>query len=454
MKKHYLLLIIIILLGAFLRLYRLGEIPSGYFRDEAAISYNAYSIWESGKDEFGVRLPLVFRSFEVFFLPLYIYLSAPIVGLMGLSEFSSRLLSAISGIVALLFIYLIGKRIVNKKTGLLALLILAISPWHIYYSRGTFEGNLALTLFSGGFYFWLRFVEHFKKKYVLISGLLFAFSMYSYQAERLVVPLFSLIAIYLSFNKMWERRKALVVPALLIIAVLVPLLSLTFSAGGYHRASGVSILSSTSKPPGWIEGEPAGLFSNNKIYLRGRQLTALYLSYFSPKNIFIEADFDMQRSVEDFSVFYVWTLPFMLLGFYKLFSNFSKENKLLAVWIFLAPLPAAATADPFHTYRSLLLYFPLSLLAGKGLEVTYEYISAKKIAKLKHFGKYLFLLLLTFISIISLSAFLFQVAHLLIIARGPGVERDVERLPDRAPIIGKVHMGPLQEVLLFVQCLG
>ena len=78
------------------------------------------------------------------------------------------------------------------------------------------------------------------------------------------------------------------------------------------------------------------------------------------------------------------------------------------MWIFLAPLPAAATADPFHTYRSLLLYFPLSLLAGKGLEVTYEYISAKKIAKLKHFGKYLFLLLLTFISIISLSAFLFS----------------------------------------------
>ena len=136
------ILIIIVVFGAVLRIAWLGTIPSGFFRDEAAISYNAYSIWQTGMDEFGVRFPLVFRSFEVFFLPLYIYLSAPIVGLLGLSVFSSRFLSAISGTFAIYFAYGVAKQIWNEKVGLWGAFILAICPWHIFYSRGTFEGNL------------------------------------------------------------------------------------------------------------------------------------------------------------------------------------------------------------------------------------------------------------------------------------------------------------------------
>jgi len=147
-----------------LRLWNLGSLPRGFFRDEAALGYNAFSIWTSGKDEFGATLPLVFRSFEVFFLPLYVYITAPLVGFFGLSEFSSRLLSSLSGIASLFFVYLIGKKIWDKKTGIFALLVLAVSPWHIFYSRGAFEGNLALTLFTSGFYFWLNFLNDKSRK--------------------------------------------------------------------------------------------------------------------------------------------------------------------------------------------------------------------------------------------------------------------------------------------------
>src|SRR3990172_3601983 len=108
MKK---ILILILVLGAVLRLLYLGSIPSRFFPDEAAIGYNAYSIWATGADEFGMKFPLVFRSFEVFFLPLYIYLSAPLVGLLGLTESSVRFLSSLSGILAIYFAYLIAKEI-------------------------------------------------------------------------------------------------------------------------------------------------------------------------------------------------------------------------------------------------------------------------------------------------------------------------------------------------------
>jgi 4-amino-4-deoxy-L-arabinose transferase-like glycosyltransferase len=300
MKK---VLILILLLGAILRLVCLGSIPMGFFRDEAAIGYNAYSIAKTGMDEFGVKFPLVFRSFEVFFLPLYIYLLVPIIKVLGLTVFSTRFLSAVSGVAAIYLVYLIAKEIWNEKAGIISAFILAISPWHIFYSRGTFEGNLALTLFTLGFYYWVIFLKKKKVLYFLISTLGFALSMYSYQAERIVVPLFALAAVLLGFRFLW-RVKDKILPSLVIVGIiLIPLFSLSFKAGGYHRAFGVSVFSQEETPPGWIEDRGGSFLINNTLYLRFREITSLYLSYFSPRNLFIEGDYDRERSVENFSVF-------------------------------------------------------------------------------------------------------------------------------------------------------
>lgn len=391
-------IIALVLIGAFLRLWNLGSYPAGFFRDEATLGYNAYSIWLTGRDEYGMLFPKVFRSFEVFFLPLYEYLSAPIVGILGLSELSTRLLSAISGVCLLLIIYLIAKEIWNQKSAIFSLLVLTVSPWHIFYSRGTFEGNLALTLFSAGVLFWLKFVKNNKVFSLFLSAFFLTLSMYSYQAERLVVPLFVVVALSFSFSKIWNFKGKLVLPCAAIFIMLLPLLSLSFQPGGYHRAFGVSIFSQEKNAPGWVQEETAGLFLNNNYYLRARQVAALYLSYFSPRNLFAEGDFDKQRSVENFSVFYSWMLPFLIVGFWFVSRQKSLNDKLLFSWMFLAPIPAALTGDPFHTYRSLLLYLPISLLIGFGLSVVFDYTKKSKV----------FVLVIILLSLISTSSFSFS----------------------------------------------
>jgi 4-amino-4-deoxy-L-arabinose transferase-like glycosyltransferase len=363
MKK---ILIAVLILGAFLRLAWLGGIPSGFFRDEAAIGYNAYSIWKTGADEFGMRFPLVFRSFEVFFLPLYLYISAPIVGILGLSEFSTRLPSTLSGIAAIYFVYLISKNIWDEWAGVFAAFVLAISPWHIFYSRGAFEGNLGLTLFTAGFYFWIRFLQKFNIKYFLLSGVIFALSMYCYQAERAVVPLFAISAIIISFKNIWKIRTKLILPVLAILIVMIPLLSLTFKPGGYHRAVGVSIFTQVTNPPGWVANVKPGILINNKVYLRIREVSSLYLSYFSPRNLFTLGDSNLQRSVENFSVFYGFMIIGLLYGIWKIIKEGNTNTKLLLSWIVFAPVPAALTGDPFHTYRALLMFAPLAILIGFG----------------------------------------------------------------------------------------
>ena len=74
MKKHQLLLVAIIFLALFLRLFKLSNIPAGFANDEAAITYQAYSILVTGKDTWGNIIPLFsFKDFGEYLPPFAVY---------------------------------------------------------------------------------------------------------------------------------------------------------------------------------------------------------------------------------------------------------------------------------------------------------------------------------------------------------------------------------------------
>ena len=55
---------ILIIYAAFVvRVYRLADNPPGFFSDEAAIGYNAYTIGLAGVDVYKQKYPIFFRSF-------------------------------------------------------------------------------------------------------------------------------------------------------------------------------------------------------------------------------------------------------------------------------------------------------------------------------------------------------------------------------------------------------
>ncbi len=60
LKPTY-ILCLIILLSLILRFYQLGKNPPSLDWDETAHGYNAYSILKTGRDEYGNKLPLLFR---------------------------------------------------------------------------------------------------------------------------------------------------------------------------------------------------------------------------------------------------------------------------------------------------------------------------------------------------------------------------------------------------------
>jgi len=60
--RKNLALILIVVLALFIRIYKINEFPPALNWDEVSHGYNAYSILITGKDEWGVKLPVIFEG--------------------------------------------------------------------------------------------------------------------------------------------------------------------------------------------------------------------------------------------------------------------------------------------------------------------------------------------------------------------------------------------------------
>lgn len=95
--------------------------------------------------------------------PLFIWMQALSMNIFGINEFAARLPNAICGIITLLVLFNISKKLYDVKFGLLWVLVYAGSflP-HFYFKSGIIDPWFNLFIFSGIYYFILFGI---KKKY-------------------------------------------------------------------------------------------------------------------------------------------------------------------------------------------------------------------------------------------------------------------------------------------------
>jgi 4-amino-4-deoxy-L-arabinose transferase-like glycosyltransferase len=116
------------LVGAVLRFVKLGDIPYGVHPDEAQIGTDAFRIIDHGW--IGVY------SHAALGVPtLNAYIDAPAIWLLGHTAFTLRLPFAIVGIAAVALTYVLVRVAFGRIEAFFASLLLAISYWHIFYSR-------------------------------------------------------------------------------------------------------------------------------------------------------------------------------------------------------------------------------------------------------------------------------------------------------------------------------
>lgn len=391
MKKFQVFLILLILiLAAVLRLWKLSEYPTGFNADEAAIGYNAYSLLKTGQDEYGASWPLVFKSFGDYKPGLYFYLVLPFVKIFGLNELAVRLPSAILGILTVLLVYFLVKEIFRDlpfaiSYSLFASFLLAISPWHLHFSRGGWEVNTATFFITAGTLFFLKALKN--PKFFVFSFLFFVFSVYTYHSARIIAPFLLLILCLINrrkvFRQQFDYSKWLLVSFILAFILALPLLPMMFSEEGQARFSGLSIFA--DQGPFWATNEARGEHQNpngiaavvfhNKVISYGRSWLKGYLSHFDLRFLFITGDSIERNKVPEMGLLYFFEIFTVVIGSYFLLKMKNKNKWLIFSWLSISPLASSLTFQTPHALRAHNMVIPLTIISAFGV---YKILQWKK----------------------------------------------------------------------------
>lgn len=399
-RVQNLILILILLLAIFLRVWNLGSVPPSASLDEASISYNAYSILKTGGDEYG-QLPIFsHRSYDDYRRAAYLYFASPFIAALGLNVLAIRLPAVILSVLTVLATYYIVLCLFGKRSSfsvyvaLLSSLLLAISPWHIYISRLGHESNAYLSFFVFGVLFFLKGETSKKWSFIFVSLFFFFLSTISYYAGQAFIPLFGLGVVIIfrkSLFSMISTNKKVLFVLLGITVLSVPLFFSLFSPQALVRFQGTS----TFKP------EAHGDMFKNRVELRNKAVregnilnTIIYNRRFFPVQVFLEgylvhlsplwifenSSFEPHK-VPNMGLLYVWQAPFIIIGIIAfLFTpRVNTKGKLLIfLWFFLSAVPGAIATQAPHAMRSYTLVPILQLFTAFGLVYVFNLLPRLK----------------------------------------------------------------------------
>jgi len=385
---------IVILLAGFLRLYGLGTNPPSPYWEEVALGYDAYSISQTGKDFHGNPYPiLAFPSYGDFKPSGYFYALVPFVKVFGLSAWTVRLPSALAGIVSVIFLFLIGKELFDRKVGLVASLLFAISPWAIQFSRGGWEVNLAMMLTLMGAYSLL--LARSKRWVFPLSVVFFGLSMYTYHAARLFSPVvgglggLSLIIFWWNQtgkNKVksmvWPVVAATIVGLIFVVPFVVNLNNQVVSSR-FSQTTVLSDLEPVLKSNAQISRYGGGLIARlafHRYWFYGREIFQGWIKHFSPEFLFLKGDGNLRHWNGRYGMLYPLDFVFILVSVaVLLLAHKQKELRvkrvallIIVIWILLAALPPSLVKPTPHALRFLFAAPAFSLMSAFGICVLLE----------------------------------------------------------------------------------
>ena len=355
-------------LAGFLRLWQLTDYQQRMSQDELVVGYDAWSIWLTRRDQYGAFLPIHFRTFNDYVPPVANYLTAPFVGLLGLSEFSTRLPFALLGTASVLVVGLLGYRLLGRAAGLLAALLLAFEPWHLNYSRTAFPASLLPFFSVCAVYFFVEAILSLRagaKKpgrvrfWLVASGLSFGLLFMSYPIEKLNAPVLALVCFAAAARLLWKNKALL---AIWVVAGLV-----TASPVIYEQLFTWNTLQNRFND--------VSIFAEKDWWLA---YPRNYSSYYNPSLLF----FDGFKAGVSLRISGIGQLFWIELGLWlvalvklvRLWRNSGSLNVpvLLLGWFATFPLAASFTTTYPHETRSLN-FLPLpELLAAYGAVVAWR----------------------------------------------------------------------------------
>jgi 4-amino-4-deoxy-L-arabinose transferase-like glycosyltransferase len=214
----------ILLLALFFRVYRISSIPSDPEADHMEASLDAWDILQG--------------QYRIFFPrntgrePTQFYLTALLAKVMGLDWLTLRLTMALVGVLNVIPMYFLGKELLDRRFGLLAAFLVAISYWHVIISRIGLRITLAPIWTAATLYALLRAFRTRRRNDFMLAGVCLGLGLFGYYAFR-IVPL--LVIVFCVIKLLFDRgpgfhfgRFAVNISLLVITSALVFLPMLRF----------------------------------------------------------------------------------------------------------------------------------------------------------------------------------------------------------------------------------
>ena len=331
-----------ILISVFLHFYSLSSVPNGFFCDESAIGYNAWSILETGRDEYGTSYPLFFRCFDNYHDPVMVYTLVPLIKIFGLSKWIVRFPSTVYMLLASLAFYFLSYHFTRGKyLSLCAAFVFSILPWAFPLSRTTMSGYTPMLLgMTAGWLFLMKAFAHKSAKFAAFSALGWALAMYSHNCGRPMTAVLLVCFFAASGKGVIRRWRTAALFSILFVALMLPMIFYVL----YHPESMSARFQTISV---WRDfpGIPETL----------KRIAVRYLEYFSPVYLFLTGGTTIRHNTGLTGVLFISLLPGVLAGLYRCIKYFSRNYYYRCVMLGIAVYPAAAvlTIDHYHSTRSL-----------------------------------------------------------------------------------------------------
>lgn len=374
-KWNKMLPVLLLGLGALLRLVYLGIMPAGMHQDEGFVFWNAYSLWTEGIDSAGSVWPIYLADWGDGHSALYSWMLLPLYALVGeenINLFICRLPQAVVGICTLWAVYLLLKQLFDEKIGRWGLFLLAICPWHIMMCRWGLDANLAPGFLIFGFYFFIRGLEN--NKWLLASAFLYGVGLYSYALTWPIIPVMLLLQIgYGIYLKKLSVNKWAVLSVLLLGILASPLmlfvLNNSFGSGEPICLGFMTIPVMGGYRADELAPSIAGMWGNVRrvITLLWRQNVGAVYDILLPHGLF----YDIGRF-------------FIIFGFVclvvQMFKKLIKKEYAAEVFIFIQLIGAGITCAIVYVYLHQVnsLYIPLVLCQAYGVWMLIGWLAKRK----------------------------------------------------------------------------
>lgn len=375
MKQEWSLLFMVVGITAVIRLWNLGAIPPGVNRDEASIGYTAYSLLRTGKDEYGVSWPVSIKSFGDWKLPLYIYASMAPISIVGLTDWSVRIVSVLAGILTVLLTYFLVREAFrrspwSKSIALLTSFLLAVSPWHIHFSRVASEANVAVFLMVAAL--WLLFVSFRKPVAIMGSAALFVSTLYTYHGYHVFMPLllFGVIFLYKS-QIMANKYTVFSFGIFLIFSILI--FSKTLLHADKTKFSGINIFSRSvihyqiELPRGEHANALFARVFHNRVIYGAKKILENYVASYGPEFLSLRGGTNNAHNIPLVGNIYLLEWPFLFVGIYRFIQMKQSSGLLFLWWLIVAPVASSFTKDAPHSARMMAILPALQVTMALGV---------------------------------------------------------------------------------------